>query len=248
MDCSASVRRLLSFLFPFLADSRFECPMKRRTFRQRLLYHHLPLAVTSATCFLLIFALVKTTYLPFRLSMGTAYTAAMLLGVTLVLGVLKVLRGETSPVSTDWRRDVGTWAALFGIAHVVIGLQVHAPGRMWTYFVYPAEESHSFPLRFDTIGWTNHLGLLAGLLLVFLLVLSNDWSLRRLGARRWKGFQRWNYALFGLVLAHGVFYQILEKRDAGWVIGLAVLSVLVIGLQLEGFRRRRKQRQARDPQ
>ena len=151
--------------------------MKRRTFRQRLLYHHLPLAIISAACFLLIFALVKTTYLPFRLSMGTAYTAAMLLGVTLVLGVLKVLRGETSPVSTDWRRDVGIWAALFGLAHVVIGLQVHAPGRMSTYFVYPAEESHSFPLRFDTIGWANHLGLLAGLLLVFLLVLSNDWSL-----------------------------------------------------------------------
>ena len=222
--------------------------MKRRTLGQRLLYHHLPLAVTSAACFLLFYALARTAYLPFGLSMGTAYTAATLLGVTLVLGVLKVVRGETSPVSTDWRRDVGIWAALFGLAHVVIGLQVHAPGRMWTYFVYPAEESHSFPLRFDTLGWSNHLGLLAGLLLVFLLVLSNDCSLRRLGARRWKGFQRWNYALFGLVLAHGVLYQILEKRDAGWVIGLAALSALVIGLQLAGFQRRRKQEQACDAQ
>src|SRR5262249_20619765 len=133
--------------FPFLAESKFECPMKRRSFRRRLLYHHLPLAVISAACFLLVFELVKTKYLPFGLSMGTAYTGAMLLGVTLVVGVLKVLRGEISPVSTDWRRDVGIWAALFGLAHVVIGLQVHAPGRMWTYFVYPAEESHPFPLR-----------------------------------------------------------------------------------------------------
>src|SRR5262249_3817183 len=166
--------------------------------------------------------------------------------VTLVLGVLKVLRGETNPVSTDWRRDVGIWAALFGLAHVVIGLEVHAPGRMWTYFVYPAEESHSFPLRFDTIGWANHLRLLAGLLLVFLVVLSNFLSLKRLGTRRWKGFQRWNYAVFGLVLAHGVLYQVLEKRDAGWVICFAVLSVLVIVLQVAGFRRRRKQKLARE--
>jgi sulfoxide reductase heme-binding subunit YedZ len=223
-------------------------PHKARTLGQRLLYHHLPLGVASAACFLLVFALARTAYLPFGLSMGTAYTAATLLGVTLVLGVLKVLRGETSPVSTDWRRDVGIWTALFGLAHVVIGLQVHAPGRMWTYFVYPAEESHSFPLRFDTIGWSNHLGLLAGLLLLFLLVLSNDWSLKRLGARRWKGFQRWNYAVFGLVLAHGVLYQILEKRDAGWVICFAVLSMLVIVMQVEGFRRRRKQKLAREVQ
>ena len=218
--------------------------MKRRSFRQRLLYHHLPLAVIAAACFMLVFELVKTKYLPFGLSMGTAYTGAMLLGVTLVLGVPKVLRGEISPVSTDWRRDVGIWAALFGLAHVVIGLQVHAPGRMWTYFVYPAEESHSFPLRLDTVGWANHLGLLAGLLLVFLLVLSNDWSLKRLGARRWKGYQRWNYAVFGLVLAHGVLYQILETRNAGWVTAFAVLSVLVIVLQVTGFRRRCKQKQA----
>src|SRR6185369_16003114 len=168
--------------------------MNQRTLRQRLLYHHLPLAVVSGACCLLVFALVKSKYLPFRLSMATAYTSAFLLGVTLVLGVLKVLRGETSPVSTDWRRDTGIWAALFGVAHLVIGLQVHAPGRMRTYFVYPAEQARLFPLRLDSFGWANHLGLLAGLLLVLLLVLSNDWSLRRLGPRRWKQLQRWNYA------------------------------------------------------
>jgi len=218
--------------------------MKRLSFQQRLVYHHLPLAVINAACFLLVFELAKTKYLPFRLSMGTAYTGAILLGVTLVLGVLKVLRGEISPVSTDWRRDVGIWAALFGLAHVIIGLQVHAPGRMWTYFVYPAEESHSFPLRLDTVGWANHLGLLGGLLLLFLLVLSNDWSLTRLGARRLKGYQRWNYAVFGLVLAHGMLYQILETRAVGWVTALAVLSVLIIVLQLTGFQRRCEQKQA----
>ena len=218
--------------------------MNRRTLRQRLLYHHLPLAVASAASCLLVFALVKGKYLPFRLSMGTAYTGALLLGLTLVLGALKVLRGESSPVSTDWRRDAGIWAALFGLAHVVIGLQVHAPGRMRTYFVYPTEQARSFPLRLDSFGRANHLGLLAGLLLVLLLVLSNDWSLTRLGARRWKALQRWNYAVFGLVLAHGVLYQVLEKRIAGWVITFAVLSALVIMLQVAGFRRRRKQKQA----
>ncbi len=218
--------------------------MNRRTLRQRLLHHHLPLAMVSATCFLLVFELVKTKYLPFGLSMATAYTGMLLLGVTLVLGVLKVLRGETSPVSTDWRRDVGIWAALFALAHLVIGLQVHAPGRMQTYFLYPTEEGRVFPLRLDTFGCTNHLGLLAGLLLIFLLVLSNDWSLARLGAKSWKGLQRWNYVVFGLVVVHGVLYQILEKRVVAWVITFAILTVLVVALQAAGFLRRRKQKQA----
>lgn len=216
--------------------------MNRCTLRQRLLYHHLPLAVASAACCLLVFALVKAEYLPFRLSMATAYTGALLLFATLALGVFKVLRGEPYPVSTDWRRDVGIWAALFGVAHVVIGLQVHMRGRMWTYFVYPAEQARLFPLRLDSFGWANHLGLIAGLLLVLLLALSNDWSLTRLGARRWKALQRWNYTVFGLILAHGVLYQVIEKRIAGWVITFAVLSALVIVLQVAGFRRRRTQK------
>lgn len=171
--------------------------------------------------------------------MATAYTGVVLLGATLVLGVLNVLRGEANPVSTDWRRDVGIWAALFGVAHVVIGLQVHMRGRMWTYFVYPADQARLFPLRLDSFGWANHLGLIAGLVLVLLLALSNDWALARLGARRWKALQRWNYAVFGLVLAHGVLYQVIEKRIVGWVVTCAVLNALVIVLQVAGFRRHR---------
>jgi sulfoxide reductase heme-binding subunit YedZ len=99
-------------------------------------------------------------------------------------------------------------------------------------------------LRHDTFGWANHLGLLAGLLLVLLLLLSNDWSLARLGARRWKGLQRWNYAVFALAIAHAVLYQVLEKRIIGWVMTFAILSALVIAMQVAGFRSRRCRRQA----
>jgi len=126
----------------------------------------------------------------------------------------------------------------------VIGLQVHAPGRMWTYFVYPVEKARGFPLRLDSIGWANHLGLLAGLLLLLLLLLSNDWSLTRLRVRRWKRLQRWNYAVFGRVLAHGVLYQVLEKRIVGWTITFAILNLLIIELQVAGFREHRKQHQS----
>jgi hypothetical protein len=47
---------------------------------------------------------------------------------------------------------------------------------------------------------------------------------------------------------HGVLYQILEPRTAGWVIAFAVLSLLVIALQVTGLRKRRKQKQASESQ
>ena len=51
-------------------------------------------------------------------------------------------------------------------------------------FKSPSSNEIGIPLRLDSFGWANHLGLLAGLLLVLLLVLWSDWSLTRLGARR----------------------------------------------------------------
>ncbi|MBA4159583.1 MAG: hypothetical protein H0X65_19215, partial [Gemmatimonadetes bacterium] len=53
---------------------------------------------------------------------------------------------------------------------------------------------------------------------VLLLALSNDLSLRLLKAGRWKTLQRWNYALFALTVVHGIAYQVIEDRKAGYVV------------------------------
>jgi hypothetical protein len=41
-----------------------------------------------------------------------------------------------------------------------------------------------------------------------------------------------------------VLYQVLEKRIVGWVVIFAVLSLLLIVLQVAGCRKRCKQKQA----
>jgi methionine sulfoxide reductase heme-binding subunit len=66
-----------------------------------------------------------------------------------------------------------------------------------------------------------------------------DYFLGRLGTQRWKRLQRWNYALFALVILHGVAFQIIEKRKAAFVIALSVLVIASLALQLRGFIRRR---------
>jgi sulfoxide reductase heme-binding subunit YedZ len=142
-------------------------------------------------------------------------------------------------VSTDLRRDIGIWAALLGLFHTIVGLQVHMKGRFWLYFVFSPNEDRFLPVRYDLFGFANYTGLAATLVLIMLLALSNDLSLRRLGARRWKSLQRWNYPCCIFVVLHGVAYQFIENRSL-WFIGLFGSIVLVAGaLQLAGFRKKR---------
>src|SRR6476660_2557887 len=116
----------------------------------------------------------------FRLSMATGYTSVALIGWALLIGPWRVMRGRSAPVSTDLRRDVGIWGGLFGLAHVATGLFVHL-GDPLKYFLYRDSE-HALPVRYDLFGFANWSGLAATLLLVLLLVISNDLSLRGLGS------------------------------------------------------------------
>ena len=168
------------------------------------------------------------------MSMATAYVGLVLVGLTLAIGPWNRLRARRNPVSTYLRRDIGIWAGLVSVLHVVFGLQVHFRGRMWLYFV--PEGGHSFPLRIDPFGLTNYAGLVATFVLLMLLVLSNDASLRALGPGRWKSLQRWNYAGALLILAHGAVYQIIEKRSWGFVAAGLVIALAAMAMQLAGYR------------
>lgn len=181
----------------------------------------------------------------FRLSMGTAYTSLGLLCWSLLIGPWNVLRANPNPVSADLRRDVGIWAGVFGIVHVILGLQVHLTGKMLQYFLWAPEERHRLPMRYDVFGATNWSGLAATLLLIMLLAISNDLSLRRLGTGRWKSLQRWNYVAFGLVAFHGVIFQMLEKRSAPWMVTYGAMLLVVLVIQLLAVRQIRTARLTR---
>jgi sulfoxide reductase heme-binding subunit YedZ len=211
-----------------------------RRMRRRLVRHHLPLAIGSALGTLAVRGLTTSEQAVFRWSMATGYVALALLVATLATGPLNVLRGRANPVSSDLRRDIGIWGGLLSVAHFVFGLQVHLKHR-WLYWL---REGSLLP-RTDFFGFANHTGLVATLIAVLLLVLSNDYYLRRLGTVRWKSLQRWNYALFALVIVHGAAYQLIEKRIAGFVVAFAGLSVCGIAIQAVGFWRVRSRSERR---
>src|SRR5215212_3504165 len=65
----------------------------------------------------------------YRLSMATGYVSVVLIAWAMMIGPWRVRRGRPAPASTDLRRDVGIWGGIFGLAHVVTGLQVHFAGK-----------------------------------------------------------------------------------------------------------------------
>ncbi len=173
-----------------------------------------------------------------RLSLGTAYAGLILLGASLTIGPLNVIRGRGSPPSSNLRRDIGIFAGIFALVHMALGLQVHLGGDMLSYFL--RRHGDGVSLRLDAFGIANHLGLAATLVLLLLLMLSNNLSLRWLKARRWKALQRSNYAVALLVLIHGALYQVLERRRWSFVLLFLAVAAVVAAVQFTGFRRRRQ--------
>lgn len=211
--------------------------MLSRRMQRRIARHHLPLALFCLVALAAAFALTRSPNPVFRWSMATAYVGLALLGATLLLGPLNVLRRRPNPTSTDLRRDLGIWAGLMAIAHFLVGWQVHMPHR-YLYWLREVKDTGRLVPRTDLFGFANYTGLLAVLIAVLLLALSNDHYLRSLGTKRWKALQRWNYALFALVLVHGASFQVIEKRKAAFVIAFALLSACTLAGQYAGYRRR----------
>jgi methionine sulfoxide reductase heme-binding subunit len=208
-----------------------------RRLQSRLLRHHLPLFVLSFACVAALYSTRPYADVISRASFATAYPALALLAATLLIGPWYLLRRKANPVSSDLRRDLGIWAGILGVLHAAVGQFVHLRGRPWLYYVYgPGEHHHG--VRHDLFGLANYTGALGVLLLAMLFATSNDLSLRRLGSRKWKQLQRWNYAVFALVAVHSFAFQGVEKQKQLWVVTAAFCVAAALSLQIAGVVRR----------
>lgn len=206
---------------------------ERSSYWRRRIARHLMIAFATAGCTALFWQLFSTRQdLISHFSIATAYPALVLTAAALVLGPWNVLRGRHNPVSFDSRRDLGIWAGVMALIHTVVGLNVHLRGRPWLYFV----DEHK-RIRHDVFGFSNDTGLIAALLFLLLLAISNDLSLRRLGTRRWKSLQRWAYVAAALTGLHAVAYQQVEKRQAAYQVMVWGITAGLTALQLAGWSR-----------
>jgi sulfoxide reductase heme-binding subunit YedZ len=236
-----------------------------RDWRHRLLRHHLPLAVSSTALVIVFMKLPPFTSKGFTLmdmgasspfpakapyggpgdgagrtvesafTLATGYVATMLLGLTLLIGPINLLLRRRTPVSTSLARDTGTWAVVASLAHVIVGLKVHGNASELFNYVNYFFVADGTP-RTNSFGLGNWVGLAAVVIVVGLLALSNDRSLRELKAKRWKKLQRLNYALFVLVVLHAFFYGALLRLTSPFTIVLIVTVLAVLIGQTVGIR------------
>jgi methionine sulfoxide reductase heme-binding subunit len=171
-----------------------------------------------------------------RFTTATGYIALGLLGFTLLIGPANLLLRRRTPISSYLARDVGMWAAFFSLIHVIAGFFVHGPpaplvNRILFYFFAP----DGSPLT-NNFGWGNWTGLAATVIVVGLLVISNDFALRKLKARSWKNIQRLNYILFALVVAHAIYYGALLRITSIPTLLLGMIVIVVLIGQAVGVR------------
>jgi sulfoxide reductase heme-binding subunit YedZ len=163
-----------------------------------------------------------------RMSLGAAYAALIFLAATLLISPYYALRKKRIPLSSHLRRDLGIWTAIFALLHTYVGFQVYGSIRFMEYFIDRCDELNDTCIRVDLFGFANHTGLLAAIILLCLLLISNNLSIKILSAKRWQAIQKFAYLGAALSVVHGVFYQLLEERMLPLVLVFSVLVLVVV--------------------
>lgn len=171
------------------------------------------------------------------------YLSLFLVGITLLIGPFNLLRQRRNPVNIDLRRDIGIWAGITGCLHVLLAVQGRLRDNQILFYFLRRTSAGYAPL-FTVYGFSNDTGLLATLLLLLLLALSNTLTLRVLKGKRWKWLQRSTYLLTLLALIHTFGYQYLNLRGPLWIDAVGGLCLVVLfcqgcGIALMLIRRRR---------
>lgn len=174
----------------------------------------------------------------YAVSLATAYLSLSCLTGALVIGPFQVLSDRRPPLSSNLRRDLGIWAAIFALVHVAFGLLVHMGGRIAQYFFRPVHAGAMQIPRVDAFGLANDSGLIATAILIVLLAISSNRAVRMLGAERWKAWQRSSYVAAAATALHAAVYQLLDRRDWPFVAVCWMLFGVMLALQYAALRKR----------
>ena len=209
--------------------------------KERLKKHYLPLIslVFIAGLFFYVNRANRETIT--FLAQATGYISITILTVSLILGSVNLLLKRKNPVSTYFRRDISIFGGFLAIIHSITGLFVHLRGKTWLYFLNKTINGYS--VRLDNFGLANYTGLISSVVILLLLVTSNDYLLNKLNPHNWKNIQRLSYLMFILSLIHCYLYRI-GKTDLSilyWFylpLFITVLTFQIIGIRLRLTRNR----------
>jgi methionine sulfoxide reductase heme-binding subunit len=199
----------------------------------RLKKHYLPLlALILIAGLFFYFNKANRNTITF-ITQATGYISLILLSASLIIGPVSLLLKNSTPVSTYFRRDISITGGFLAVIHAVSGLFVHLRGKTWLYFLNQNEGGYS--IRFDNFGLANYTGLISTLIIMLLILTSNNYMIRKLNPARWKNVQRLSYPMFILIIIHCYFYRIGKQNlDLIYWFYLPILTIVLI-FQIIGF-------------
>ena len=197
--------------------------------RERIIKHYLILCVITMAAGIIFYYVSPGKPVIALITDITGYAALFILAFSLVIGPYNFWIKRKNPVSTYFRRDIGIFGGVLAVIHTGTGLFVHMAGRPWLYFMKQAGES--LKIRLDRFGFANDSGLLATLIIILLITISNDFFLQKLKASRWKNIQRFSYFMFIFTLIHAVLYRVGAQNH--WPLIIMYLSIFIIVLLIQ---------------
>ena len=169
-----------------------------------------------------------------RLSIVSAYACLVCLSVALLIGPWQAIRYGKPILNHYLRRDLGIWGAIWGFGHFYLAMLLSMNNEYLERFVYADDLPFAEATQYLLYSAGTIVGFLVGVVFIVLLGLSNDWSLRRLGRRKWKRMQRLAYVAFGLIVVHGFAFQLIESRRILLTALLLIAAGFVLTAQLTG--------------
>jgi methionine sulfoxide reductase heme-binding subunit len=164
----------------------------------------------------------------------------VLLSLTLIIGTLNILLKYNNPTSTYIRRDIGIFGGILTLIHSVIGLFAHMRGNMWQYFLIKTEYGYS--IRLDDFGIANYTGVISTMFIIVLILISNDYSLKKFKTKRGKNIQRLSHIMFIFAIIHVIYYRVILKKLDSIYYTYLMLLVIVLIFQIIGFSLRIKRK------
>jgi sulfoxide reductase heme-binding subunit YedZ len=205
-----------------------------KTFQERLKIHYLPLLIIVAIVIVIFHHKWPNKDLIIYIADASGYISLILITFSLMIGPINLVFHRKNPISTYFRRDIGITGGLLAILHSVTGLFVHLRGKSWMYFLNKTD--HEYTIRLDNFGKANYIGLISCLIIILLLMTSNDYSIRKLDRMAWKNIQRFFYLAFILAIIHCIYYRIVQTNlNLIWYLYVPLL-ITVILFQVAGIR------------
>lgn len=203
-------------------------------FGQARIRNHLGLFVFTLLGIGATYLYEPTSQLNDIIAVGTGYVSLVLLVVTLAIGTLNLVLKRKNPVNVNFRRDAGIWCGITGVIHALVSFTLYNSGNILAYFLTKSSDG-TYSADFNLNATSNLVGVLALVVMLALLLTSNNLSMRYLKGKSWKFVQRFNYLLFILTVAHTVGYLVLNLRESFFTFFLIALVIFTIIAQVVGI-------------